>query len=86
MPFLSQVTVTGLHDMKISEIKELTIQELAARKREVRHELLNLRIQQQAGQLERPHMLRNLRRDVARIDTVLSSKRAATAKPEPAVS
>lgn len=63
--------------MKISEIKELTIQELASRKREIRHELLNLRVQQQAGQLERPHMLRTLRRDVARIDTVLTSKRAA---------
>lgn len=63
--------------MKISEIKELTIQELASRKREIRHELLNLRVQQQAGQLERPHMLRTLRRDVARIDTVLTSKHSA---------
>jgi len=63
--------------MKISEIKELTVKELEARKRELKHEIFNLRIQQQAGQLERPHMLRNIRRDVARVDTVLSAKKLA---------
>ena len=63
--------------MKISEIKELTVKELEARKRELKHEIFNLRIQQQAGQLERPHMLRNIRRDVARVDTVLSAKKNA---------
>ena len=66
--------------MKISEISELTIKELEARKRELRHEILNLRIQQQAGQLERPHMLRSLRRDAARVATVLTAKhRSASA-------
>ena len=64
--------------MKISEIKELTIKELETRKREIRHEIFNLRIQQQGGQLERPHMLRSLRRDAARVETVLTSKRAAS--------
>jgi len=63
--------------MKISEIKELTVKELETRKRELKHEIFNLRIQQQAGQLERPHMLRNIRRDVARVDTVLSAKKNA---------
>ena len=61
--------------MKISEIKELTIKELEARKRELRHEVFHLRIQQQGGQLEKPHMLRSLRRDAARVESVLSSKR-----------
>jgi len=65
--------------MKLSEIKELTTSELEARKREMRHELFNLRIQQQAGQLERPHILRQLRRDVARVDTVLTEKRRTAA-------
>lgn len=66
--------------MKIAEVKELTIKELESRKREIRHEVFNLRIQQQAGQLEKPHMLRTLRRDAARIETVITSKRAAAAK------
>jgi len=60
--------------MKIAEIKELTTKELEARKREIKQETFNLRIQQQAGQLEKPHMLRALRRDAARIETVLSTK------------
>lgn len=65
--------------MKISEIKELTIKELETRKRDLRHEVFNLRIQQQAGQLEKPHMLRALRRDAARVETVLSQKHKAPA-------
>lgn len=62
--------------MKIAEIREFTIKELDARKRELRQEIFNLRIQQQAGQLEKPHMLRSLRRDAARVETVLAQKRS----------
>jgi large subunit ribosomal protein L29 len=67
--------------MKIADIKELTIKELEARKRELRHESFNLRIQQQGGQLEKPHLLRSLRRDAARIESVLTQKRQAAATP-----
>jgi large subunit ribosomal protein L29 len=63
--------------MKMSEIKELTIKELSARRHELRQELFNLRIQQQSGQLERPHLLHNIRRDVARIETAITQKRTA---------
>jgi large subunit ribosomal protein L29 len=61
--------------MKIAEIKEFTLKELDARKREIRQEIFNLRIQQQGGQLEKPHMLRSLRRDAARVENVLTQKR-----------
>ena len=74
--------------MKIAEIKEFTMKELETRKREIRQEIFNLRIQQQGGQLERPHMLRSLRRDAARVATVLTQKRraarAGSASAEPA--
>ncbi len=60
--------------MKITEIAELTPQELLGRKRELREELFNLRVQQQSGQLERPHLIRAARRNIARIETVLSRK------------
>ncbi len=63
--------------MKIKEIREMTIKELIARKNELQHEAFNLRIQQQGGQLEKPHLLRANRRDVARIETVISEKTAA---------
>jgi large subunit ribosomal protein L29 len=64
--------------MKIADIKELTAKELLSRKRELREEIFNLRVQQQSGQLEKPHMLHSLRRNIARIETVLSTKTRPT--------
>ena len=73
--------------MKIAEIKEFTFKELNARKREIRQEIFNLRIQQQGGQLEKPHMLRSLRRDAARVESVLTQKgKAAPGGSSPAES
>ena len=67
--------------MKIKEIQELTPKELVSRKRELKEEMFNLRIQQQSSKLERPHLIRVARRNVARIETVLSRKaREAAAK------
>lgn len=64
--------------MKIKEIQELTPKELLSRKRELKEEMFNLRIQQQSSQLERPHLIRVARRNVARIETVLSRKAQET--------
>jgi large subunit ribosomal protein L29 len=66
--------------MKIQEIQELTAKELLARKRELKEEIFNLRIQQQSGQLEKPHLIRVARRNIARIETVLSRKTAEASK------
>ena len=63
--------------MKIKEIRELSREELATRKRELREESFHLRIQQQSGQLERPSTLRAIRREIARIETVLTQKTKA---------
>jgi ribosomal protein L29 len=60
--------------MKIKEIIEMSTDELLTKKRDLRQESLHLRLQQQSGQLEQPSRLRLLRRDVARIETVLSSR------------
>jgi large subunit ribosomal protein L29 len=60
--------------MKIKEIIEMTTDELLTKKRDLRQESLHLRLQQQSGQLEQPSRLRLLRRDVARIETVLSQR------------
>jgi len=64
--------------MNLDEIRELTPTELSSRKKEARQEIFHLRLQQQAGQLEKPHLLRTLRREVARIETVLTAKTKAT--------
>lgn len=65
--------------MKIKEIKELSPAELVARKNELREESFHLRIQQQSGQLEKPSTLRDIRREIARIETVLTQKTKAAA-------
>ena len=63
--------------MKIKEIRDLTEQELRTRRRDIKQELFHLRMQQQAGQMEKPSQLRALRRDVARIESILSQRRLA---------
>ena len=60
--------------MKTKEILELTPDELRARKRELREQVFHLRLQQASGQLEKPSELRSLRREIARIETVLTKK------------
>jgi len=61
--------------MKIKEIIEMSTYELLTKKRDLRQESLHLRLQQQSGQIEQPSRLRLLRRDVARIETILSSRK-----------
>lgn len=61
--------------MRMSEIRDMTRTELLAKGRDVRQELFNLRLQRSTGQLEKTHRLRQLRRDVARIETRLSDLR-----------
>ena len=60
--------------MKMKEIIEMSTDELLTKKRDLRQESLHLRLQQQSGQLEQPSRLRLLRRDVARIETVLTQR------------
>lgn len=63
----------------IKKLSELTVDELTARRRELKEESLMLRVQKEAGQLENPARLRTLRREVARIETVLSARRVGQA-------
>ena len=63
--------------MKIKEINELSSDELAKRKVDLRQESFNLRLQQVSGQMEKPSRLRDIRREVARIETVLSQRKTA---------
>ena len=52
----------------------MSTDELLTKRRDLRQERLHLRLQQQSGQLEQPSRLRLVRRDVARIETVLSTR------------
>ena len=66
--------------MKMKEITELSTDELLTKRRDLRQERLHLRLQQQSGQLEQPSRLRLLRRDIARLETVLSQRAKPSAK------
>lgn len=57
--------------MKASELRELTLSELQANLDEAKEEYFNLRFQQSSGQLEDFNRLRMVRRDIARIKTVI---------------
>jgi len=74
--------------MKATKVRELTGDELAKKERDIREELFRLRFQQATGQLENPIRLRLLRRDLARVMTVLreqqSRERAQAATNEKA--
>ncbi len=61
--------------MKFSEMKDMTLVELSAKSRDLRHEMFNLRLQQASAQLEKSARLRTLRRDIARLETRISQLR-----------
>jgi len=61
--------------MKMSEIREMTQAELVAKGRDLRADLFNLKLQKASSQLEKPSRLRNLRHDIARVETQLSALR-----------
>jgi large subunit ribosomal protein L29 len=61
--------------MKASELRELGSDELTAKERDLIDQLFRMRIQKSMGQLEAPEKLRTVRRDLARIKTVLRQKR-----------
>ena len=60
-----------------SELKELGIEELEQKSRETRDELFSAKVKHATGQLENTAMLGTLRRNVARIESVLGEKREA---------
>ena len=60
--------------MKVSEIRELSTEEIKTKIVELKEELFNLRFQQATGTLEKPSRLRDLRHTVARLKTVLKER------------
>jgi large subunit ribosomal protein L29 len=65
--------------MKVTEFRDLTVDELDQRAKDMDDQLFRLRIQKSMGQLEAAHKLKALRRDLARVRTVLREKATAQA-------
>jgi large subunit ribosomal protein L29 len=60
--------------MTSKEIRELSHVEIATKIREIRESLLQSRLRKQTGQVEKTHELRSLRKDIARLETILKQK------------
>jgi large subunit ribosomal protein L29 len=60
--------------MKPSEIRQLSDEEIKQRIKELEEELLNLRFQKALGQLEKPHRFKMIRKDIARMKTILRER------------
>jgi large subunit ribosomal protein L29 len=60
--------------MKAVELRDLDTEALRAREQELDDQLFRMRIQKSMGQLEAPRTIRNLRRDLARVKTILREK------------
>ena len=63
--------------MKTAELRDLDVEALGKKLGESREELFKLRFQHATAQLEKTHRLREVRKDIARIKTVLRTKQAA---------
>jgi large subunit ribosomal protein L29 len=62
--------------VKIEKVRELKSEELQARAGELEEEIFRARIQKETGQLDQMGKVRNLRRDLARVKTVLRERQA----------
>jgi large subunit ribosomal protein L29 len=60
--------------LKIKELRELSNKELEGKIRESKKELFNLRMKQSTGTLEKPSKIRELRKDVARMKTIIRER------------
>jgi large subunit ribosomal protein L29 len=61
--------------MKAAELRDLGADELATKERDLNDQLFRMRIQKSMGQLEAPEKMKTVRRDLARVKTVLRQKR-----------
>ena len=66
--------------MKAKELKEMSVAELEAKFKELKSELFNLRFQHAINQLDNPHKLVDVKKDIARVMTVLRQKEAEASK------
>ena len=69
-----------MNKMKVKEIRELSTEDIQAKIKENKEELFNLRFQQATGSLEKPSRIRELRHDVARMNTVLRERELEESK------
>ena len=60
--------------MKAAELRETSVDELIKKEQELRKELFNLRFQKATGEIENPMRIRTIKKDIAKILTVITEK------------
>ena len=60
--------------MRPAEVRNMTAEELRAKESDFRRELFNLRFQQATGEIQNPKRMRTVRKDIARILTIMKEK------------
>jgi large subunit ribosomal protein L29 len=60
--------------VKASELRDLTVEELRQKEQDLRKELFNLRFQLATGEIENPRRIRTVKKDIARVLTVITEK------------
>ena len=65
--------------MKVDEVRELGVDELVGKQKELQEQLFRLRLQKSIGQLDNALKIRETRRDIARVKTILSEKQGSAA-------
>ena len=63
--------------MKAKEIREMSSEELEAKLKELKNELFNLRFQHAINQLDNPHKIDDVKKDIARVMTILHEKNSS---------
>ena len=63
--------------MKAAELRDKSVDELNARERDLHEQLFKLRFQRATGRIENPNKIREVRREIARIKTLLSERSRA---------
>ena len=66
--------------MTSKEIRDLSPAEITTKLREIREQLLQLKLRKQTGRVEKTHELRTLRKDIARLETIANEKKAKAPK------
>ena len=68
--------------MKAKELRDMTGDELNAKLKELKNELFNLRFQHAINQLDNPHKIVDVKKDIARVMTILQEKNASVKEGE----
>ena len=66
--------------MKAAELKAMSVEELNGKLKDLKTELFNLRFQLAINQLDNPHKIADVKKDIARVMTVLRQKEAEASK------